>query len=65
MMSNRNLGIIGVGLYVLQVLSSATDAAGNQKMPDTIVFGVWNRKFNLRLVAAFALWKLGARFIAL
>jgi hypothetical protein len=37
MMSNRNLGIIGVGLYVLQVLSSATDAAGNQKMPDTIV----------------------------
>jgi hypothetical protein len=79
-MSNKRLAILGIGLYILRVLSSATDLEGNQQAPTVlilisgigtlifivlVVMRLWNvAKITALMLAFFAVLSLGTPLIA-
>lgn len=65
MSRGKILALIGVGLYVLRVLSSWSDANGNSLAPDTLVLFSGTASFIYLVIAAVVIWKIGHKGIAL
>ena len=65
MSRRRILALIGIGLYVLQVLSSGTDASANSVVPVWLVMFSGTASLVYLAVAAVVLWKIGHKAIAL
>jgi hypothetical protein len=65
MSRSKILALIGVGLYVLQVLSSGTDANENSVVPIALVLFSGSASLLYLAIAAVVLWKIGHKLIAL
>ena len=64
MTHGRALALIGIGLYFLRVLTSATDAHGNSLVPEALVLVSGTASLIYVIVAGVALWKRVKRIIA-
>ena len=64
MIRGKTLAIVAVGLYVLQLFSTATDLSGNLKAPIAILLFSMIADLIYYVVAAAVLWKVGHRFVA-
>lgn len=63
-MKNKTLAYIGIGLYVLQVLSSASDDSGNSVAPTFLILLAGVGTLSFVVVAAKRLWT-DAKYTAL
>lgn len=65
-MSRRKiLALIGLGLYILQVFSSGTDANGNSAVPTALILFSGTATLTYLAITAVVLWRNGHRVIAL
>jgi hypothetical protein len=64
-MNNRTLAIIGVGLYILGVLTSVTDAKDNPEAPAALIMFWGVAKIIFVILAGYALWKVGEKWLAI
>jgi hypothetical protein len=65
MSRGKILALIGVGLYVLQVLSSRSDASGDSLAPDTLILFSGTASVIYVVIAAIVLWRIGHKGVAL
>lgn len=65
MTRRKILALIGVGLFILQILSTGTDADGNSVVPSAFIFFSGTASLVYLAIAAVVLWRLGHKFIAL
>ena len=56
-MKNKTIAFIGIGTYILSVLSSATDLAGNPTAPIALVFISGTATIIFYVAASIRLWK--------
>ena len=63
-MSNKTLAFIGIGLYVLQVLSSASDVNGNPQAPAFLILLAGTGTLVFMVIVSKRLWT-SAKYITL
>jgi hypothetical protein len=64
-MNGKLLAFVGVGLYILQVVASGTDAKGTTLAPDALILFAGTASLVYVIVAAVKLWKTGPKRTAL
>ena len=64
-MSDRALAYVGIGLFVLKVLLSATDPSGNAKVPEAFVLISEIASVIYIIVVSMRLWKRGTKVEAI
>jgi hypothetical protein len=56
-MKNKTIGIFGIGTYLLSIITSATDLAGNLKLPAVLIMVSGVLELAFTIMATIRLWK--------